>query len=88
MARRHNKEVGDHLEQEGNRRKAMEGIDGGLHPAVDGQSLDKGSRYNFADRSTPEIQVICFGNAKQPTQNNSQTNHWGSAQLLYLWMCV
>ena len=39
MARRHNKEGGNHLEQESNRQTTMEGIDGGLHPAVDGQSL-------------------------------------------------
>ena len=39
MARRHNKEGGNHLEQEDNIQKAMEDIDGGLHPAVDGQSL-------------------------------------------------
>ena len=39
MARRHSKEGGNHLEQESNRQKTMEGIDGGLHPAVDGQSL-------------------------------------------------
>ena len=39
MARRHNKEGGNHLEQESNRQKAMENIGGGLHPAVDGQSL-------------------------------------------------
>ena len=44
MARRHNKEGGNHLEQESNRQKTMEGIDGGLHPAVDGQSL--GERWN------------------------------------------
>ena len=37
--RRHNKEGGNHLEQESNRQKTMEGTDGGLHPAVDGQSL-------------------------------------------------
>ena len=41
MARRHNKEGGNHLEQESNRQKTMEDIDGGLHPAVDGQSLDE-----------------------------------------------
>ena len=35
---RHSKEGGNHLEQESNRQKTMEGIDGGLHPAVDGQS--------------------------------------------------
>ena len=40
-ARRHNKEGGNHLEQESNRQKTMEDIDGGLHPAVDGQSLDE-----------------------------------------------
>ena len=39
MARRHNKEGGNHLEQESNRQRTMEDIDGGLHPAVDGQNL-------------------------------------------------
>ena len=39
MARRHSKEGGNHLEQESNRQRSMEDIDGGLHPAVDGQSL-------------------------------------------------
>ena len=39
MARRHNKEGGNHLDQESNRQKTMEDIDGALHPAVDGQSL-------------------------------------------------
>ena len=39
MARRHNKEGGNHLEQESNRQRTMEDIDGGLHPAVDRQSL-------------------------------------------------
>ena len=36
MARRHGKDEGNHLEQESNRQKTMEGIDGGLQPAVDG----------------------------------------------------
>ena len=44
MARGHNKEGGNHLEQESNRQRTMEDIDGGLHPAVDGQSL--GERWN------------------------------------------
>ena len=39
MARRHSKEGGNHLEHGSNRRGTMEGIDGGLHPAADGQSL-------------------------------------------------
>ena len=39
MARRHNKEGGNHLEHESDRQKTMEDIDGGLHPAEDGQSL-------------------------------------------------
>ena len=39
VARRHNKEGGNHLEQESNRQRTMEDIDGGLHPVVDGQSL-------------------------------------------------
>ena len=38
-ARRHNKERGNHLDQESNRQKTMEDTDGGLHPAVDEQSL-------------------------------------------------
>ena len=37
--KRHSKERGNHLEQERNRKKTMKVIDGGLHPAVDGQSL-------------------------------------------------
>ena len=37
MARRHSKEGGNHLEQESNRQRTMGDIDGGLHPAVDGQ---------------------------------------------------
>ena len=39
MARRHNKEGGNHLEQESNRQRTMEDIGGGLYPAVDGQRL-------------------------------------------------
>ena len=39
MARRHNKEGGNHLELESDIQRTMEGTDGGLHPAVDGQSL-------------------------------------------------
>ena len=40
MARRHNR-GGNHLDYDGNRQTTMEDIDGGLHPAVDGQSLDE-----------------------------------------------
>ena len=47
MAKRHNKEGGNHLKQESNRQKAMEDIDGGLHPAVDGQSLGEGEGENI-----------------------------------------
>ena len=39
MARQHNKEGGNHLDQESNRQKTMEVIDKGLHPTVDRQSL-------------------------------------------------
>ena len=39
MARRYNKEGGNHQEQESDRQKTTEDIDGGLHPAVDGQRL-------------------------------------------------
>ena len=41
MARRHNKERGNHVDQESNIQKTMEDTDGGLHPAVDGQILDE-----------------------------------------------
>ena len=41
MARRHNREGVNHLDLESNRQTTMEDIDGGLHPAVDGQSLDE-----------------------------------------------
>ena len=52
MAKRHNKEGGNHLEQESNRQKAMEDIDGGLHPAVHGQSLGEGeSEFKYIKRS-------------------------------------
>ena len=44
MSRRQNKEGGKHLDQESNRQKTMEDTYGGLHPAVDGQSL--GERRN------------------------------------------
>ena len=39
MARRHSKEGGNHLDQESNRQKTTEDIDGGLHLVLDGQSL-------------------------------------------------
>ena len=55
MARRHNKEGGNHLEQESNRQKTMEDIDGGLHPAVDGQSLGKG-RGQIVQSSVSDVQ--------------------------------
>ena len=45
MARRHNKEGENRLNQESNRQKTMEDTDGGLHSADDGQSL--GERRNI-----------------------------------------
>ena len=47
MARRHNKEGRNHLEQESNRQRTMEGTDGGLHPAVDGQCLGERCERRF-----------------------------------------
>ena len=46
MARRHNKAWRNHLDQESNRQKTMEDIDGGLHPAVNGQSLGERRKHN------------------------------------------
>ena len=37
------------MEHESNRQTTMEGIDGGLHPAVDGQSLDETRRDSRFD---------------------------------------
>ena len=50
MARRNNNEGGNHLEQESNRQRTMEDIDGGLHPAVDGQSLGEKRNRKATDR--------------------------------------
>ena len=47
MARRLNKEGGNHLEQGRQRERTMEGIDGGLHPAVDGQRLGEGEGEGY-----------------------------------------
>ena len=44
MARRHSKEGGIYLEQESNRQKILEGIDGRLYPVVEGQRLGEGWR--------------------------------------------
>ena len=49
MARRHSKGGGNHLEQESNRQNTMKGIDGGLHPALDGQSLDEERNTEIQD---------------------------------------
>ena len=62
MARRHSKEGGNHLEQESNRQKTMEDIDGGLHPAVDcGQSLCARCK-NF--KETSRVQEIVNKNSR------------------------
>ena len=70
MARRHSKEGGNHLEQESNRQRTTESIDGGLHAAVDGQSLcemttnsnSKSSNKNSLSQDKPLLvfAVICF----------------------------
>ena len=55
MARRHNREGGNHLDQKSNRQKTMEDTDGGLHPAVDGQSL--GERQKITRNLTSSLQA-------------------------------
>ena len=47
MARRHSQEGGNHLDQESNRQTTMEDTDGGLHPAVCGQSLNEIDEKNW-----------------------------------------
>ena len=49
-ARRHNKEGVSHLEQESNRQKTMEDTDGGVHPAMDEQSLGEQVKVKLALR--------------------------------------
>ena len=41
-----------HLGQESNRQMTMEDTDGGLHPAVDGQSLDE-------DEACVNVDMLC-----------------------------
>ena len=61
MARRHNKEGGNHLEKESNRQTTMEDIDGGLHPAVNGQSLDEDEgEVCFPSKSLPPMLECAF----------------------------
>ena len=48
MARRHDKEGGNHLEQESNRQKTLEDTDGGLYPTVDEQSLGERRKWLHA----------------------------------------
>ena len=90
-ARRHNKEGGNHLEQESNRQKAMEDINRGLHPAVDGQSLGEGVKVKAAT-STPRDRdmapaMACQSPRKdnfdclhphQPTAKSMNENSWTS----------
>ena len=58
MARRHNKEGGNHLEQESNRQKTMEDTDGGLHPEVDGQSLGERRKSMLCPELKPRATVL------------------------------
>ena len=53
MAKRHSKEGRNHLEQESSRQRTMEGIGGGLEPAVDRQNIDEGEG---------EVQVLLYLN--------------------------
>ena len=55
MARRHNKEGGNHLLQESKEQRTMEGIDGGLLPAVDWQSL--GEKYKMKEPFMTRLKV-------------------------------
>ena len=50
MVRRHNKEGGNHLDHECNRQTTVEDTDGGLHPTVNGQSLDERQNKENTDR--------------------------------------
>ena len=71
MARRHNKERGNHLDQESIRQTTIEGSDGGLHPAVDGQSLDERRRNSDA--------ALWQTRAKQQTNKYKRKKQWVEA---------
>ena len=62
MARQDDREGGNHLDQESNRQMTMEDIDGRLHPAVDGQSLDEGEE----DKVTEILPCIIIVTDIQP----------------------
>ena len=48
------------MKQESNRQKTMEDIDGGLHPAVDGQQLDERRNYNPGSSVQWGTLFFCF----------------------------
>ena len=56
MARRHNREGGNHLDQASNRQTTMEDIDGGLHLTVDGQSPDETRRELLSGLNTDFVE--------------------------------
>ena len=72
------------MKQESNRQRTMEGIDGGLHPAVDGRSL--GERWNRKATDREQWKALMEGyilqwmgeaqvkdeTGKQQTENNGR----------------
>ena len=57
------------MKQESNRQRTMEDIDGGLHPAVDGQSLGEGEMVTLKIVSAVVITLHCV------VFNNNGHNH-------------
>ena len=58
IASRYSKEGVNHLEQESNRQKTMEGFDGQLHPAVDGQSRSEDKHLTIFKRFSTNLCII------------------------------
>ena len=83
MARWHNKEGGNHQEQESSRQKAMEDFDGELHPAVDGQSLGAG-----AVQSSCRAPLRCSPPLSKLSCKRSQYSLFWTRRTAVLWSCV
>ena len=54
------------MKQEGNRQRTMEGIDGGLHPTVDAQSLGETGKQQTEDNGRHEWRATSCSGCTKP----------------------
>ena len=73
MARKHNKEGSNHLDQESNRQKTMEDIDGWLHPTAAGQSLGERQYTSFLTNNNIQDMRSALQHTNSATHNHSVT---------------